>query len=326
MTKLLLYIVYINNGVNMRKRFKAKKRFKLKKLLLFLIIIFLIYFFYLISNVKLNISNKNIINNILYNIDIQYKNNNYINKIKSYIDNNIFNKPEYILYTQLGNNIDNNTKEVSFLYNKSESPLVYIYNSHQSETYTNQYLEDYNILPNVVNAANMLKEKLNNINIPTIVENNNILEYMKQNKLDHSGSYIASRVFLENTMNKYNTIKLYIDLHRDAATHDTTYTNINGLDCARVLFVIGLEYDTYQNNLKVVEKLNNIINEKYPTLSRGILKKKGYGVNGVYNQDLSSNVILIEIGGNENNIVEVNNTLDLIANVIGEYLNEKEKE
>ena len=55
------------------------------------------------------------------------------------------------------------------------------------------------------------------------------------------------------------------------------------------------------------------------------MKKQGYGVNGVYNQDLNSNVILIEMGGHENNIDEVNNTLDLVALAIGEYLNEKEK-
>ena len=53
------------------------------------------------------------------------------------------------------------------------------------------------------------------------------------------------------------------------------------------------------------------------------MKKQGYGVNGIYNQDLDERVILIEIGGHENNIEEINNTLDLIAEVIGEYLNEE---
>jgi len=55
------------------------------------------------------------------------------------------------------------------------------------------------------------------------------------------------------------------------------------------------------------------------------MKKQGYGVNGIYNQDLKSNVILIEIGGHENNIDEVNNTLDLVSLAIKEYLNEKEE-
>ena len=82
---------------------------------------------------------------------------------------------------------------------------------------------------------------------------------MNKNGLDHAGSYIASRYFLENTMKKHNSIKLYIDLHRDAISHDASYININGKDCAKILFVIGLEYDTYQNNLKVVEEIKRAL-------------------------------------------------------------------
>ena len=172
-------------------------------------------------------------------------------------------------------------------------------------------------------ASNMFKDKLSDIGIKSIVEENDILQYMKKNNLNHSGSYVASRYFLSNAINNYPNIKLYIDLHRDAATHKVSTTIINNKPCAKVMFVIGLENQNYQNNLNIVTRINNIILEKYPSLTRGIMKKKGYGVNGVYNQDLNGNVILIEIGGNENNIEEINNTLDLMAIVIGEYLNEK---
>ena len=210
------------------------------------------------------------------------------------------------------------------MYNETEEPDIYIYNSHQGETYSMEYLEDYNIVPDVLMASYMLEDKLDNLKINTIVEESNILSYMKENNLDHSGSYKASRVFLTKAINNYPNAKLYIDLHRDAASHDVTVTTINGKVCAKVLFVIGLEYETYEKNLSIVTQLNNIILKKYPSLTRGIMKKEGYGVNGVYNQDLANNVILIEIGGHENNIEEINNTLDLIAQVIGEYLNEKE--
>ena len=169
----------------------------------------------------------------------------------------------------------------------------------------------------------MLSEKLNELGIYAIIEENNILKYMKENNLDHSGSYIASRYFINQTMEQHNSIELFIDLHRDAISYNDSYIQIEGKDCAKTLFVIGLENPNYQNNLKTVEKLNSIIKNKSPNLSRGIMKKQGDGVNGVYNQDLSPNVILIEIGGHENNIEEVNNTLDLMAIVIKEYINEK---
>ena len=46
------------------------------------------------------------------------------------------------------------------------------------------------------------------------------------------------------------------------------------------------------------------------------------GANGIYNQDIGSNVILLEVGGNENVSFEVKNTLDAISEVIKEILYE----
>ena len=46
-------------------------------------------------------------------------------------------------------------------------------------------------------------------------------------------------------------------------------------------------------------------------------------MNGVYNQDLGDNIILLEVGGNESTINEVANTLDLIGNVIVKKLGEE---
>ena len=302
----------------MKKRFKTKRKFKIRKIIYIILFIFLIYLTSIyITRIKFINSNEKFLNSILTSVS-----NNNINSIIEYIDKNIFNSPIYLLESQLNYKKEKNNK-IDFAYVEVDKPVVYIYNSHQGETYSYKYLEEYNITPNVLMASLMLSEKLNNLGINTIVEESDILEYINKNGLDHSGSYIASRYFLQNIMNKYNSIELYIDLHRDAISHDNSYTNINGKDCAKILFVVGLEYDTYEQNLKVVEEINSIITQKYPNLSRGIMKKQGYGVNGVYNQDLSSNIILIEIGGNENNIDEVNNTLELVANAIKEYLNEK---
>ena len=314
----------------MRKKFKYRKKIKNKYFLIIILIILTICLFSHINNhIKTLLPNKFIIDvalksNNYYSYN-EIKNNSLSENIYNYISNKLLKSPTNILKNNLNNRYDDKeVKTISFSYMEKKDILVYIYNSHQGETYSTKYLEDYNIIPDVKIASSMLKDKLENINIPTIVEESNILNYMKQNNLNHAGSYIASRHFLIQAMEKYPNAKLYIDIHRDSAEHSITYKDINGKACARILFVIGLEYDTYKNNLSIVTKLNNIINEKYPGLSRGIMKKEGYGVNGVYNQDLASNVILIEVGGNENNIEEVNNTLDILANVIGEYINEKE--
>ena len=307
----------------MSKYFRKKKRFNYAKFFIFFIIISIMYLiFNVVSTMYLS-----------QNLSIIF-NNNYLknNTISTYFSNKIksnFNNPKNIIEQELSNYIfdyekENNNEKV-FEYKKNNDVLVYIYNSHQGEKYAYEYLEDYNIIPDVKIAAHILEDNLDKLGIRTIVEDSDILAYMKQKGYNHAQSYIASRVYLEEAIKKYPTVKLFIDLHRDAAIHSVTHTTIDGKECAKVLFVVGLENPDYKKNLEVTNKINNIIKNKYPSLTRGIMQKEGPGVNGIYNQDVDENVILLEVGGNENNIEEVNNTAILIAKVIGEYLNEKEK-
>ena len=72
----------------------------------------------------------------------------------------------------------------------------------------------------------------------------------------------------------------------------------------------------YKDNIALANKLNNIISNKYKSLSRGIYNK--YVDN--FNQDLNSNVILLELGGNYNKMDEVVLTIDALANSIEELL------
>ena len=67
------------------------------------------------------------------------------------------------------------------------------------------------------------------------------------------------------------------------------------------------------------------ISEKYPGLSKGIYKKGGAGVNGVYNQDFSPYTILIEIGGEENTTTEVMNTTVALGEILSEVITEYEQ-
>lgn len=314
----------------MSKKFRSKKRIKLKFLPFVAIILILFLLNYIEKNISIELPYTKIVDIVFgssnnYNYKGKEK-NNISDELYAYINDYIFNSPLNILDNEYSYKEDVKVDTVNFKYVENKDfnkPTIYIYNSHQGETYSREYLEDYNIVPDVLMASNMLKDKLENIGIKAVVENSNILNYMQENNLNHAGSYLASRHFLLNAMEKYPNAALYIDLHRDSLNHSFTITNINGKTCAKILFVIGLEYSTYENNLKVITDINNIILSKYPSLTRGILKKEGYGVNGVYNQDLSGNIILIEVGGYENNIEEINNTLDLLSEIIGEYINEK---
>ena len=57
-------------------------------------------------------------------------------------------------------------------------------------------------------------------------------------------------------------------------------------------------------------------------LSRGISLRGGVGYQGVYNQDFSSKGLLIQVGGINNTIDEVNRTMKILAQVIAIYKEE----
>lgn len=206
------------------------------------------------------------------------------------------------------------------------NPLIYLYNSHQLENYNNDSLSAYGITPNVLMASYLLKEKLNSSGLATIVEDTNMTEFLSLNNWDYSSSYKASRIFLLDKQNTHPTIKYYFDIHRDSVNKKLTTVNINNKSYARILFVVGLEHSNYKENLNAANELNSIIDKKYPGLSRGIYKKEGPGVNGIYNQDISSKVFLIELGGIDNNIEEVLNTINALTDTITTYINQNEKE
>ena len=86
------------------------------------------------------------------------------------------------------------------------------------------------------------------------------------------------------------------------------------------MFLIGLENENHKLNENVVSKLEDWLNKNYPGLSRGIYRKKGPGVNGVYNQDFSSLCILIEVGGEYNTFIEVENTIEVISEMLNYYI------
>jgi len=330
---------------------KTKKLPKIKMILLTIIIysVFCYSFYYNMKDNK-KISNTEFINLLLNGNDYsylkEYKTVNLVNTtMKTLLKIDITNPSTILDNTIFKSNIKNeqhketsveleyqddysNMEELkdvsSYITDPNnqiiENPIVYIYNTHQLENYSSENLDIYGITPNVLMASYILKEKLNKLGIPTVVEDANMSEMLSLNGWDYSYSYKASRLLILSKKSEYSSIKYFIDLHRDSVPKELATTTINQKKYAKILFVVGQDYNTWQQNLDTATKINKLIEEKYPTLSRGILKKTGYGVDGVYNQDISSNSILIELGCVDNTIEEVFNTITAIANVLKEYI------
>lgn len=199
-------------------------------------------------------------------------------------------------------------------------PIVYLYNTHQLEEYKQENQESYNVTPNVMMLSYIVREKLNDKGIPTIVEENDVSAFLQANNWSYASSYKVTRLLMEDAKTKNPTLKYFIDLHRDSVSKSISTATINEKNYAKILFIIGLENPNYQENLTVTTTINNMLEEKYPGITRGIYKKEGKGVNGVYNQDFDKNTILFEVGGPENTIEEVLNTADAISTVLAEYI------
>lgn len=273
---------------------KRKKKKSIYLIFLFLLTIYLTYNY--LDTKTINIEQKELVKYILNKDKTSY----LVNKLSTlFIPKNFLKKTYYT---------NEKKKKLEKELTITKEPIIYIYNSHQTEEYMPTSFVEYSVRPTVEMNNYILEEKFEKEGFTTYVEEERIKEILNKNNWNYAGSYLASRTLLEKRKQEYPSLKYFIDVHRDSLPKSRTTVTINEKDYATILFIVGLENKNYQENLSFTEKINNKLNEKYPNLSKGIYKKEGEGVNGVYNQDFSPRTILVEMGGPENSIEEVLNT------------------
>lgn len=248
-------------------------------------------------------------------------NNSLVNRVsKSYLINNdmkdFFNmriNSEKLLlslglnYKEAAKKTNSNDSQAVFKEITYAKPTIYVYNTHQTEEYTDG---------NVLQGAKYLKEKLEQSNISVIVEETDIAAVLKQKNYTYKDSYKITRELLKKKIND-NTV-LYIDLHRDSSSYNVSTVKIDNLNYARMMFVIGGKHESYTSNYLIADNLNKLLTNKNNKLTRGIYVRQSSS----YNQDLNTNVILIELGGPHNNMEEVKRSIEVLADVILEYIAE----
>ena len=316
---------------------KRKKRHFIKKLFFFFFFFFFFFTFSFSTLKKIrNQSNESFLRELLNDSNPfieKEEPKSLFRKVTSFFSEIDFNHPvsliEHFFHYKEKTSASDEESGTMSVYMKDpsptivDSPKVYIYNTHQLEGYNNENIKDPNVTPNVMMASYILKEVLLKKNIPSIVEEGNITEFLKINHWDYNSSYEASRYYLKDAMEKNPSLEYFIDVHRDSIKKEQSSVSINGVSYAKVLFVIGTDYETYQNNLEFTKELEQALKEKYPGISRGIITHGGRGYNGVYNQDLNSHVILLECGGYENTMDEVYHTMTAFAEVFSSLVGGK---
>ena len=304
--------------INLKQKIKRNKKF----ISLFVFIITFYIVFQTLNSSNLKITNKKLINYILK--EITYKNKNISTITKEKIKN-IYKDPTKLLLTTKSNLIKPEKKVIPVIKEQTKKdPLIYIYNTHQQEEYAPSNFIESTLSPTVMISNYIVENNLENNNYETYIETDSIKEILNKNNWKYSYSYKASRILLEKRKKEYPTLKYFIDLHRDSLVKERTTTTISNKKYAKILFIVGLENKNYQKNLTFTENINKCLNEKYPTLSKGIYKKQGPGVDGVYNQDFSPYTILVEMGGYENKTSEVMNSSIAFSNCFLEVINNYE--
>lgn len=123
-------------------------------------------------------------------------------------------------------------------------------------------------------------------------------------------AYQRSLEMLEQRTADGETYDLYIDVHRDAISSQSTIrrtVNIGGIDVARFMVLVGKgtgsgfdEKPDWEANYAIAEIITESLNGQCENLARDIKVKTGR-----FNQHIAPQCVLIECGNNENTLQEV---------------------
>jgi stage II sporulation protein P len=220
------------------------------------------------------------------------------------------------------------SKPVSSNVAASNKNVVLIYHSHNRESWVPELgIKDpdkaYDETKNITLVGQRLAQDLKDLGVGAVDYST---DYASQEKgFDFIYSYKYSAKTVREAFAANPAIQYVFDIHRDSQNRDITTKTINGKDYAQVLFIIGQKNPNWELNEQFATKIHEGMEKKLPGISRGIWGKSAHDGNAEYNQSLSPNNILIEIGGPYNTIEECNRTVDLLAHVIADLYLDSEK-
>ena len=220
-------------------------------------------------------------------------------------------------------------KKINFKINKNSEPQVLIMHTHTTESFMqtdeNYYTEDFNSRStnnnkNMVKIGGIIAKKLNDNGIKTLHDKT------QHDYPEYTGSYNRAAKTINNYLKKYPSIKIVLDLHRDAISADggkaKLVTEIGGKKAAQVMLVMGSQtgsikdHPKWKENLSLAVKLQQTMEAKYPTLARPLMlmSKK-------YNQSLSTGSLLIEFGTDVNTLSEACYSAEMVGDSLVSLLN-----
>jgi len=210
-----------------------------------------------------------------------------------------------------------------------ENISVLIVHTHTTESYTPS--EKYNFTPtdtdrttdknyNMVAVGNEIEKTLASMGIK-VYHDTSINDYPS-----YSGSYNKTATVIENYLKKDPSIKIVLDVHRDAIVGKSGEkikytTTINGESAAKIMFVAGsnlsgLQHDNWEENFSFAAQLQRHTLSLYPDLCRPINFRSQR-----FNQQLAPGGIIVEVGTNGNTLDEAILGARCFAVSLADFLN-----
>lgn len=144
----------------------------------------------------------------------------------------------------------------------------------------------------------------------------------------YTGAYDRSAATIQKNLEKYPSIQVVLDIHRDAINSDATTkvkptVTVGGRKAAQLMIVTGavsteaLPHPDWQENLRLGLRLQQLGNTTHPGLMRPMLVGSSR-----YNAHLTHGSLLIEVGTEANTLDEAKYAGQLLGGLLGRVLNE----
>ncbi len=212
----------------------------------------------------------------------------------------------------------------------TNAPTVLIVHTHGTEAYSSDGAISYedngseiarsdDIRQNVVSVGAVMAEILNEKGISTLHCT------VMHDSIQYKDSYSRAEETIKQYMEKYPSIKLVIDLHRDSIVKSSgelvrPVTLVDGNAAAQIMCVVGSDWGggycpNWQDNLSLALKLRQRLNAKYTNICRPTdLRSQSF------NQELAPYSLLLEIGSSGNSRKEAMICAALVANELAELI------
>ncbi|MFT3951143.1 MAG: stage II sporulation protein P [Oscillospiraceae bacterium] len=210
----------------------------------------------------------------------------------------------------------------------SKEPQVLIYHTHTTESFE-PYTRDFydkdftckstDVTMNITAVGDEICKQLDAAGI-AYVHDTTVHDYPSYN-----GSYQSSRETVQAILKKYPSIKVVLDVHRDAieqsdGTRLAPIQVIDGKRAAQLMIISCCDDGTmnmpnYLKNFRFASLLQSTTETTYPGLTRPVLFDYRF-----YNQDLTTGSLLVEVGSHGNSIDEVKYTGELFGKALAKAL------